>query len=114
MSIKIISKLSPEWFTPKDQRKEETPTRFKIRQLNGVEHAEVMAELREDGGRNYLTFRGVMAALKGLLDWENVEDQNGEVTFSQSNLKMIPGDYLHEVAGAILEKSNISEEEEKK
>lgn len=116
MSIKAIKRLSGLWFTPEDQKGEDKPARFKIQPLNGLQHAEIISELRSDGRDYHLTYTGIQSALKnGLIDWENIEDEEGKpLSFKPSNLRCIPGNYLHEIAGEIIGLSNISEDDAKK
>lgn len=115
MTIKAVGKLVPEWFTPEDQEKEDSPARFKIKALNGIEKAEAMNNLRIEGDKMHLNFQGVLSVLKnGLLDWEEISDEKGPVNYSYDNLNVLPGEYHMQVAKAILDKSEVSEETKKK
>lgn len=115
MTIKAISDLAPAWFTPDDQEEEETPARFKIQQLNGIQSAEVFAEFRKDGDTPRLTAHGIKTAIKyGLCDWEGIEGESGEVKFSLENLDVLPGQYHVLIASEILAKADMTEDEAKK
>lgn len=118
MAIKAISKLTEEWYTPEDQRgldESERPARFKIKPLNGIQSAELINELRQDGDKMFFTKTGLKLALNyGLVGWENIDIDGQDLNYSVANMSRIPATYLHEVAGEILEKSTLSGEDQKK
>ena len=115
MSIKAVKKITEDWYTIAGQEGEENPARFKIRSLNGVEHAAVISHLKVENGNFVLNFGGVMEAVKfGLVGWEGFEGEDGPLDFSLENLDFIPGLHIREAASAILKMCNISEDEVKK
>lgn len=115
MAIKAITDLTPEWFTPEGQEGDENPVKFLIKPLNGLQHAEIIGELRQEGEGFRITTDGITKALKyGLEDWIGVEGESGPINYQFKNLKYLPGDYHHLVAGEILRKTTISEDEQKK
>ena len=116
MAIKAISDFSPTWFIPDDQAGEKSPAQFKIKQLNGIQAAEVFAELKMINDVDAsLSAEGVRLAIRYcLVGWDGIEGEGGPVVFSQDKLKYLPGHYHPQIAGAIVSKSNLSEDEAKK
>lgn len=115
MAITVLTGLAEEWFTPEDERGEDTPTRFKIRPLNGMEFLEVMAE-GEQVGDSFVTNHAGRTLLlrRGLVDWENLLEENGRpLKFSVHNLAKIPANILAELSNEIMQRSALAMEEKK-
>ena len=113
MTIKAVTDFIASWFTPDDQEGEETPARFLIKPLNGVQYAEIVTEFNQ--ATSMLTASGISKTLKyGLKDWEGIEGSEGALTYDAKNLKYLPGDYHHLIAAEIISRSSVQEDEIKK
>jgi hypothetical protein len=116
MPITAISNLTPEWYTPECEKGVDDPTRFKLKPLDGKEYMEIMSEFRrEESGEFTISSRGLHAALKyGLVGWENFMDSHGkDVKYSPHNLGKVPPIILQELAGEIINRSELGETERK-
>ncbi|MCP4477835.1 MAG: hypothetical protein GY818_07065 [Planctomycetaceae bacterium] len=114
--IKVNTGLAPTWFTPSGEIDEETPTRFKIKPLNGFDFLEFCTEARIlANGAMVPNKKGTEIALKaGLIDWENfVDHQEKAIKFSVHNFKLLPAEVLSELVGAIVSQSSTDEDDEK-
>ena len=112
MSIQIISNITPFDYTPTGDRESADPTVFKLLPLNGMQYMEVMNELTRDAnGTMKLSSRGLQQALKyGLIDWKNLCDENGKnVKFNAFNINKIPPFILTELAGEIIDRSEVGD-----
>jgi len=87
MTIYALEGFAEQVFTPEHQEKEDNPTRFKIKPLDGESFTNLYLML--DGTR--LTGDSVSYALRmGLVGWENYMDSKGAVAFSLHNARNIP------------------------
>ncbi len=113
--LKITTGLAPEWFTPESQMEQEDPARFKIKPLDQISFLEVLADCEVKNDVFVPNAKGRKLLLeKGLIDWENITDTNGKpLKFSRFNLAHIPAQILAEICNEIMQKSAISEEQEK-
>ena len=102
MAIQAIEKIAADWYTPESEREEESPTRFKIQPLNGLQHMEVLGDLYKSGPFNAIRY--------GLVGWENFNDENGKpINFSLENVKRVPPVYLSEISTEIINRSELGE-----
>ena len=110
MTIKVLEGLTPDWFTPASELDAETPTRFKLKPLNGFEYMDVLGETAvNEHGHRMLNARGMRQAIKyGLVDWENFD-----APFNQQSVGTIPTTYLIEIANEIINRSDLTGEKEK-
>ena len=114
MGIKALSGLVPEWYTPAGQEDDPTPTRFRLRPLNGSEYGEVADYIDMVGGRIFIRNAGRDLCLKtALLDWENFEGFDGPLEFSMNAIDLIPHTLRVELVNRILEISTLGEEQVK-
>ena len=113
MTIKAISTtLTGDWYIPKSEREEETPTRFYLKPLDGPTGTIVMAELNADFR---LSAKGIVTALvKCLTNWENFQDSTGgQIPFSRANMDRIPIAIKNELAEFLLEQAMVTDEDKK-
>lgn len=116
MAITAISKLTAEDYIAQSDREDESPTRFRLRPLNGLQYMEVISELsRGDDGQLRISGKGMKLALQyGLVGWSNFRDSDGkEIKFNPVNVEKIPPVILSELAGEIINRSEIGEDERK-
>lgn len=116
MTIKALTGLVAEWYTPDDERDEAIQSQFKLQPLNGMQYIEIMShgEALESG--NFLVNHiGRQLLLKyGLVGWKNVEQVNGDpLPFSRNNIEMLPAAILAELGNEILTVSSLVEAERK-
>lgn len=116
MSLKINTGLEPTWFTLKGQEDDPAPARFKVKPLNQIDYLAVCQETQqtESGGIMPSASAYALTLAKGLVDWENIEDENGKpLKFSKSNFGLIPAQFMFKVFEEIFIVSSIDEEDEK-
>lgn len=116
--MKAISIIVPSWYVPKSEEGKESPTRFKLRGLTGMEFLAVHENAKERNGGYVLGTDAQKAALKyGLVGWEGLNDDKGPVEFSRiqdDNLARIPFDVIRELTNEVLARTELSGEDEKK
>ena len=109
MAIKSQPSLAPWWYTP-EQDEGEKMTRFKIKPLNGLEKLDIAGEL----GSNRFSSAQKVALRLGLVDWENLDDPNGQpVDFKPENFQLLGVDLLADLAQVIIKGTVLSEEQTK-
>ena len=112
MTLKALSKIAPDWYTPDGQKDKPNPTRFKIRPLTPPEYESLL----EVEGINFVIRPGRYADVlrMGLVDWENFSDENDQpVSHSIADHARIPGPIRIELATTILIRSRLTPEEKK-
>lgn len=111
MSIRAIDPITPFWWMPDDQKDDPKPVRYKIRPLTGMQRIEVNTEMKIGPLGLIISAVGVRAVLRnGLLGWENVEDANGPVNFTDNldaNLARLPETELIAISQRILAASGV-------
>lgn len=116
MAIKTWRGLAPTWYTPVSEEGSEDPARFKLKPLNRAELDMVFEGRTTDSeGNLILTARGIEHALRvGLVDWENVLDENDKpLKFSIANFRYLPWAIGQELAGELVNMSFLAEDEAK-
>lgn len=116
MTTKALTGLVAEWFTPADQADDETPTRYKLKPLNGLQFMEVAQHGNVDGDGAFTpNHKGRLLLLHhGLKDWENVVDDKDEsLGFNLARIKFIPTTHLVEISNELLMRSALGAEAEK-
>lgn len=115
MGIQAVNQLAPDWYTPKSQEDESTPTRFRLKPLDTEEYMELSLEVEVNSAGNLaVTGKGMRMALAfGLIGWENFTGEEGAVPFKRANFGRIPLDVLSELAQAIISRSDVGGEQEK-
>ena len=116
MEITAISKLTTADYIPENDKESSEPTAFKLKPLNGMQYMEVIAELKTDeNGEASLTGKGLGLAIKfGLAGWDNFCDEDGKnLKFNRLNIVKIPPIILTELAGEIINRSEVGAEERK-
>lgn len=114
MSISInTSPLVASDYVPMDQRDQADPARFKLRPLTERQWLQVMfMHGIGEGGEVKLTPLQVESALEhGLLGWDGITDQDGKpVKFSRMNAERLPAGLRVELAGEIINRSQLGED----
>ena len=112
MTIKALSKLAPEYYTPESEKESANPTRFKLRPLTPAEKESVTVY---ENGQFQIPPRNYGQVLRmGLVDWDNfLDNRDKPVKCTFVNHDRIPSEIRLELAGEILTRSNIDEDEEK-
>ena len=113
MAITAKKQLVATWYTPESQESEESPARFKVRPLTGSQALEVYDHF--DGKKRRFLSSGIHLAMAyGLVDWENVTDENGnKIECVPSNFKYLPPVDANELGNHIIEMASLSGDEEK-
>lgn len=106
------SKVEPEWYTLEKDKGEDKAAAFEIVPLNGHRLGEVM-EGADFEVSNPFTAKGVQSALRyGVKDWRNIFDQSeNEMQFKPMHLNALPWSTRIEIASAIIEKSNLTDDD---
>lgn len=80
MAITLRQKIAPSWYTPESEKGEASPTRFRVRPLDGVERLECYEHLSfNKAGQAYLNATGVaFCAARGVIGWENAPEKNDD------------------------------------
>lgn len=111
-----MAQVTPKWFTPLTEEKKENPKKFKVGPLNSVQLWEVNTHFKMiDSEHIGLSFEGQKLALKyGLLDWENVKDEDGkDAKCNQANWHLVDSWCLNFAAKEILSLSELADAERK-
>jgi len=115
--MRALNPFAPFWYTPMEEAKLEaaSPTRFKIRGLNGSEIGFVAPEfVITEGTITGLSGKGLEMTLRyGLLDWENFENDSGRIAYNRANFGLIPYEVQAELAMQIIAASYPTQEEKK-
>jgi hypothetical protein len=121
--MRALNPFAPFWYTPEVDKDNPTPTKFKIKGLNGTEIGYVAPEfiLGDEHGNVGagtsvvgLTGKGLELCLKyGLLDWENFENDAGPVAFSRANFHLVEYAIQAELAMQVVAASYPKREEKK-
>lgn len=100
-----IEDLSERWFTPESEKdKDESEQKqFFIAPLTGFDEGALVRQVIVEDGVFQLTDTGMETAIKkGLKDWKNVKDFEGnDAEFSLSNIDFLPGSEIVEIANEI-------------
>ena len=113
MTVKALTGLVPEWYTPKGEEDEATPAEFHVKPLTAPQVAKVQSEF--DGETGEISGNGLYnAATMVVIGWKNVNDHNDRnLKFSKRALDQLPFALLLELGGKVLEMSFLSEDKQK-
>lgn len=113
MTIKALTGLVPEWFTPDGEKEDSDPAEFLIRPLNAPVIAKLQSNFNSETGG--ISGKGLYeAAVAGVTDWKNVVNHEGKLLkYSRRNLDSLPYELLLELGGQILANSFLTEDDEK-
>ena len=111
MAIKALRGVSVEWYTPEDQRDDDSPTKFLLKPLTPPELEQVMEALPD--GSIGIPISNYSRVLKlGLKDWENfTDDEDKPIKATFVNHYRIPQQYRIELGAQILALSHLSGED---
>ena len=112
MAIRALTGLVPEWYTPESEKGEDDAARFKLKPLDSKEMVEIQSYHTEAEG---IRPEGLYRALElSLLDWENVNDDQGKpLKCNRNNIKRLPIEVVAECGGQAINISFLSEDDEK-
>jgi hypothetical protein len=113
MSIKALTGLVPEWFTPEGEKEASDPAEFLLRPLKAPQVAKLQGYFNSESGE--ISGAGLYeAAVVGITDWKNVYNHEGKsLKFTRSNLDSLPYALILELGGQVLSRSFMSDEDEK-
>ena len=113
MTIKALTGLVPEWFTPEGEKEDSEPAEFLLRALNAPQVSKIQREFDTETG----AISGVglyEAAVLGVTDWKNVVDHESKpLHYSRRNLDVLPYALVLELGGQVLANSFLTGEDEK-
>lgn len=114
MAIQLREKLAASWYTPKSEEGEAAPSRFRVKPLDGAQYMEVLGEVEFRDGNPIITAKGLrIAALQGVVGWENVPGADGEAEFSPSRLRQLPANVLLELGQEVIVRTELGADAEK-
>ena len=113
MSIKALTGLVPEWYTPEGQDDDPNPTAFLLTPLKAPQVAKLQKYF--DGVTGEIGGEGLYeAAVMGVTDWRNVIDHEDKpLRFTRRNFEMLPYEKLLLIGGQVLANSFLTEGDEK-
>jgi len=113
MTVKALTGLVPEWFTPEGEKEDSDPAEFLLRPLKAPQVAKLQGEFHAESGN--ISGKGLYeAAVVGIADWKNVINHEGKVLkFTRSNIDSLPYTLILELGGQVLATSFMSGEDEK-
>ena len=113
MTIKALTGLVPEWFTPEGEKEDSDPAEFLLRPLRAPQVAKLQGEFHSESGE--ISGKGLYeAAVAGITDWKNVVNHEGKVLkFNKVNLDLLPYALILELGGHVLARSFMTDEDEK-
>lgn len=113
--MQALNPVTENWWSPKDQDAKR-PVKFKIRTLTGFEQLGIGMDANEtEPGVYQLSRASIEAAIAcGLVGWQGVLDENGdELPFKRKHVNRLPPDVLPELAAAIINASDVGDDEKK-
>lgn len=115
MALEINAGISPYWYIPESQKKEEQPARFKLAPLTQMALIDAMEDsFTDNDGKTRITGRGVRVALKaGLLEWENVTIGGEKLPCIGTNFEKLPSPLLRELSNKLILDAMFGEQEAK-
>ena len=113
MTVKALTGLVPEWYTPASEVDEDTPAEFHIKPLTAPQIAGIQGEFDRETGE--ISGNGLYeAARMGVIGWKNVTDHNDRtLKYSKRTLDQLPYAIVLELGGKVLELSFLTDEEVK-
>ncbi len=115
MSLTLKTSLTAEWYTFEGQENEESPARVKLKPLNGEQLDNAMEGAVLEGSNAGLSSRGIKSALRNsIVDWEGINSDRGDVVACKfTNHHLLPWARRNELATVIINRSDLSEEQQK-
>lgn len=125
MAIKINKGLSPFWYTPASQKVKgengnlvdaEGAARVRLRPLTGEEQNVAGEGMGHDPERGTISLSGKTVSYilrQSLLEWENVEGEDGPLKCIPENHRWLPGRDRADIALHIYVESVLSEDQSK-
>jgi hypothetical protein len=113
MTIKALTGLVPEWYTPTSEEDADNPASFEIMALTSPQIAKLQGEFDRETGE--ISGVGLYeSAVLGIKNWRNVTNHEGEVlAFSRRNIDLLPYTTIIEVGGKVLANSFVTEDDQK-
>lgn len=119
MAITIRERLAPSWYTPKSEEGDPTPTRFRVRPLDGAEQLEAYGFLSidEETGVSFINTKGlVFCCMRGVTDWENPPfkmPDGGDKPFNAADLRKLDPLLIRELGMRVFSMTELGEHAEK-
>lgn len=112
MALKATKRVEPSWYTPEDERDEESPARFKVRALTTTEQIDVLATF-VNGAPGAATYKACFRL--AVMEIEQVTSDSGKPITNTYQFLLQPNfrDVVVEVGAEVFSKSFLTEEEEK-
>lgn len=114
---KALNPFAPFWYTAREDKDNPNPTRFKLQGLNGEQMGYIAPEFildQQTKAITGLTGKGIETALNyGLLDWENFQNDQGNVAFSRMNFGLMAHPLRGELAFQVILASHVPAEAKK-
>lgn len=113
MTVKALTGLVPEWYTPVSEEGEGEPAEFQLKPLTSPQVAKLQKHFNNETGE--IGGEGLYeSAVMGVIAWKNVTDHEGKpLRFSNRGITQLPYALLIELGGQILANSFIAEGDEK-
>ena len=113
MSIKALTGLVPEWYTPEGQEDNDNPAAFELTPLKAPQVATLQKYFDKVTGE--IDGEGLYkAAVMGITNWRNIlNHENKPLKFSRRNIEFLPYEKLLIIGGEVLANSFITEDDEK-
>lgn len=113
MSIKALTGLLPEWYTPDGQDDDANPSSFELTPLKAAQIATLQkyfnAVTGAIGGEGLYN-----AAVMGITNWKNIVDHEDKpLKFNRRNMNFLPYETLIVIGGEVLANSFLTGDDEK-
>jgi len=113
MTVKALTGLLPEWYTPVSEEDENEKAEFQLKPLTSPQIAKIQGHFDNDTGE--ISGTGLFeAAAMGVIAWKNVNGQDDKpLRFSRRSLEALPYALLLELGGQIIANSFLTGDDEK-
>ena len=113
MTVKALTGLVPEWFTPEGEKEDTEPAEFLLRALTAPQVAKLQSEFNSETGE--IGGQGLyLAAVQGVTNWKNVIDHEGKpLKYTRRNIDVLPYALILELGGQVLANSFMTGDDEK-
>lgn len=114
MALTLKTSMTEEWYELEGQEGDENPARVKLKPLNGEQLDRAMEGAILEGANAGMSSKGIKSALRdGIADWENINDENGPVECKPKKYHLLSWSSRAELATVIINRSNMSEDQQK-
>jgi len=101
------NKLKPYWFTPTGEKSKKKPFKVQLKPLDALAAVDVMDNVIDMGNDTYKPNKAARETLieEGIVGWQNMADDTGDMPFSLDNVKYIRPAYLLEIINELFSAS---------